>query len=295
MSSTKTCCGSTGENPVDASDPDALRALVQSAYAKVASGASSSCCGGGAVDHRAVARQLGYSDSDLETVPEQANLGLGCGNPVALASLKPGEVVVDLGAGAGIDALVAAAKVGPQGRVIGVDMTPEMLERARENAVRMGVARTVEFREGVIEKLPVVSESADVVISNCVINLSPDKRQAFREAFRVLKPGGRLAVSDIVVTEPLPPELAGFAEAFVACVAGALPAAEYVAAIEAAGFVEIEITRRPAAELVAGLLDDPLVQAALSAFGEERVREVAATVYSYAIEAKKPCVSSPAS
>jgi arsenite methyltransferase len=295
MSSTKSaCCGSTQMPPLDARDPEQVRATVQSAYGKVASGSSSACCGAG-VDRREAARALGYTDADLDAIPEQANLGLGCGNPVALADLKPGEVVVDLGAGAGIDALVAAPRVGPAGRVIGVDMTPEMLERARENAVRMGVARTVEFREGMIEQLPVVNDSADVVISNCVINLSPDKRQAFREAFRVLKPGGRLAVSDIVLTRPLPPELAGFAEAYVACVAGALPADEYVAAIEAAGFVDLRISRRPAAELLAGLLEDPSVQAALAGFGEERLREIAATVYSFAIEAKKPCASSRAS
>jgi arsenite methyltransferase len=294
MSSNKpACCGSTGAPPLDTRDPDQVRAAVQSAYGSVASGCSTSCCGG--ADPREVARALGYAEAELDAIPEQANLGLGCGNPVALASLKPGEVVVDLGAGAGIDALVAAPKVGPTGRVIGVDMTPEMLERARENAVRMGVARTVEFREGVIEKLPVVSDSADVVISNCVINLSPDKRLAFREAFRVLKPGGRLAVSDIVLSEPLPPEFDGFAEAYVACVAGALPADEYIAAIEAAGFVDLRITRRPAAELLAGLLEDPSVQSALAQFGEERMRAVAATVFSFAIEASKPCASSPAS
>ncbi len=289
MTTTKSgcCSGSSSASPIDTHDADKVRAAVQSAYGKLASGAPSPCCAPGA-DTREVARNLGYSEADLGAIPDQANLGLGCGNPVALASLKAGEVVVDLGAGAGIDALVAAPKVGPEGRVIGVDMTPEMLERARANAVKMGVARNVEFREGVIENLPVVSDSADVVISNCVINLSPDKRQAFREAFRVLKPGGRLAVSDIVLTQPLPAELTEMAEAYAACVAGALPADEYISAIEAAGFVDLRISRRPAAELIAGLLEDPTLQAALDRFGEERLREVASSVYSYAIEAKKP-------
>jgi ubiquinone/menaquinone biosynthesis C-methylase UbiE len=267
---------------------------VREAYGKVATRAVSPCCGSGA-NLEKVARDLGYSESDLQAIPAEANLGVGCGNPVALASLKPGDVVLDLGAGAGIDALVAAPKVGPNGRVIGVDMTPEMLERARQNAVKMGVARTVEFREGVIEDLPVVSGSVDVVISNCVVNLSPDKRRVFREAFRVLKPGGKLAVTDVVLSEPLPPELANVAAAYVACVAGALPADVYMAAIEAAGFVELRVSRRPAAELLTGLLEDPSIEQALEAFGEERLRKLAESVYSYAIEAKKPCESSPAS
>ena len=268
-------------------DAHTHRAQVRAAYAQ----AASSCCG--AADPRSTAQHLGYSDADLDGVPGEANLGLGCGNPLALASLKPGEVVIDLGAGAGIDALIAAPKVGPEGRVIGVDMTPEMLERARQNAVKMGVARTVEFREGTIEDLPVVSESADVVISNCVVNLSPDKPRVFREAFRVLKPGGRLAVSDIVLSRPLPPEIAGLVEAQVACIGGALVADDYLAAIEAAGFVDLQISRRPAVELVA--LDDPLVRKALEWIGEARVREIADTIYSYSIEARKPWANSATS
>ena len=216
------------------------------------------------------------------------DLGLGCGNPTAIANLQAGEVVVDLGSGAGFDALLAAEKLGNDGRFIGVDMTPEMLERARTNAVNAGYARTVEFREGLIEALPVASGSADVVISNCVINLSPDKASAFREAFRVLKPGGRLAVSDILLTEPLPPEVAQSVAALIACVAGAETEEVYVGHIRDAGFVGIELQRRPAGELFNLATDDPVISAAIAEFGIERASEVAGTIFSYTILATKP-------
>jgi ubiquinone/menaquinone biosynthesis C-methylase UbiE len=221
-------------------------------------------------------------------VPEEANLGLGCGNPTAIAGLRAGEVVVDLGAGAGLDAFLAAARVGPTGRVIGVDMTPEMLARARENAARAGLARTVEFREGIIEELPVASGSADVVISNCVINLSADKERVFREAFRVLRSGGRLAVSDILLSEPLPEDVRGLAAAYVACVGGAMVAEDYLAAIARAGFVDVRTSRTSAALLYEGFVADPTIAAAIDAIGRERVAGIAATVYSYRIEARKP-------
>ena len=262
---------------------------VREGYARVAT-EKTRCCGpaGGTTTDVDIAKQIGYSDTDLAGPAATGNLGLGCGNPTAIANLKPGEVVVDLGSGAGFDALLAAEKLGSDGRFIGVDMTPEMLARARTNAVNTGYARTVEFREGLIEALPVASGSADVIISNCVINLSPDKAAAFREAFRVLKPGGRLAISDILLTEPLPPEVAQSVAALIACVAGADTEEVYVGHIRDAGFVDIEMQRRPAAEIFDVAMDDPVVSAAIAEFGVERARQVAGTIFSYTIQAKKP-------
>ncbi len=271
-----------------ADTPEAVHDLVREGYAAVAS-RSTSCCGATeAVDTRGISQGIGYSAAALESVPEDANLGLGCGNPTALASLRPGEVVVDLGAGAGLDALIAAQSVGPEGRVIGVDMTPEMLTKARKHAVDMGLHGYVEFREGLIEALPVAAGSADVVISNCVINLSPDKPAAFREAFRVLKPGGRLAISDIVLSAPLPEDVAGLAEAYIACVSGASTEAEYLEELQAAGFVDIGYTRTSASSLFLTENADPMVQAAVALVGAERLEALADTVWSYKITARKP-------
>ena len=263
---------------------------VREGYARVAK-EKTSCCGPtgrGTAAETTAAKQIGYSDADLAGPAATGNLGLGCGNPTAIANLQPGEVVVDLGSGAGFDALLAAEKLGSDGRFIGVDMTPEMLARARTNAVNAGYARTVEFREGLIEALPVASGSADVIISNCVINLSPDKATAFREAFRVLKPGGRLAISDILLTEPLPPEIVHSVAALIACVAGADTEEVYVGYMRDAGFVDIELQRRPAGELFDFATDDPVISAAIAEFGVERAREVAGTIFSYTIQARKP-------
>ena len=263
-------------------------ATVREGYARVAK-KKTSCCG--PTGHGAnieIAKQIGYSDADIAGPAATGNLGLGCGNPTAIANLKPGEVVVDLGSGAGFDALIAAEKLGSDGRFIGVDMTPEMLARARTNAVNAGYAQTVEFREGLIEELPVASGSADVVISNCVINLSPDKLTVFREAFRVLKPGGRLAISDIVLTKPLPREVAQSVAALIGCVAGAETEEVYVGHIRDAGFVDIELQRQPAGEAFDFSTDDPVLSAAIAEFGIERAREVAGNVFNYTIQAKKP-------
>jgi ubiquinone/menaquinone biosynthesis C-methylase UbiE len=280
------CCAPTPKKSVPESAEE-VRSIVREGYGRVAESCGSSCCGA-TTDPRSYAESIGYTSDELDQAPEEANLGLGCGNPTALAELKPGEVVVDLGAGAGFDAFLAAQKVAPEGRVIGVDMTAEMLKKARENAVKAGFAGVVEFREGIIEELPVVSDSVDVVISNCVINLSPDKPKVFREVYRVLKPGGRMAVSDILLTAPLPPEVAELASAYVACVGGAMLADDYFAAIEAAGFVDVQQTRTSAASLFQAGTSDPIAQEVVAKIGAERAAEVAKTIWSYKIQAKKP-------
>jgi len=268
-------------------NPDKVRDLVRERYAEVAT-RQTGCCGGGGQSAGRLAESIGYSDEEIASAPEGANLGLGCGNPTALAALQPGETVLDLGSGAGFDALIAAPRVGPTGRVIGVDMTPEMLERARIHAVEAGYAGTVEFREGTIEALPVAPGTVDVIISNCVINLSPDKATVFQEAFRVLKPGGRLAVSDIVLSEPLPDELKQMAAGYVACLSGALVEDEYIGAMTAAGFEQIRWTRTPASMLFDSSTLDPEALAIAAAVGKETLDRLAATVWSYKLEAVKP-------
>ncbi len=214
------------------------RELVQVAYAKVATGADRCCGSAGDVDLTAL--EIGYTQEDLAAAPEGANLGLGCGNPTAIAELKPGETVIDFGSGAGFDSFLCARRVRPTGRVIGIDMTPEMIERARANAAKIG-AGNVEFRQGFIEDVPVADKRADVVISNCVVNLSPDKPQVIREAFRVLKPGGRLRISDIATKRPLDADVRNDAKAYVSCLAGAITLDEYRTYLGAAGFEQIEL------------------------------------------------------
>lgn len=239
------------------------RDAVQTAYAKVAKGEDRCCGSAGDVD--ATALGIGYTSDDLAAAPEGANLGLGCGNPTALAELRPGEVVIDLGSGAGFDSFLCARRVGPTGRVIGIDMTPEMIDKARTNAGKIG-ATNVEFRQGIIEDVPVADRRADVVISNCVVNLSPDKPQVLREAFRVLKPGGRLRISDIATKRPLPTEVREDVRAHCACLAGTFTLDEYRESLEKAGFVAIEIkvsASRTLEDLLAS--DDPLVRDAAKA------------------------------
>lgn len=221
-----------------------IKKIVREGYAKVAaqrsSCCSSSCCGTGSGAAKDISRSIGYSDHEMSAVPEGANLGLGCGNPVALALLKEGDVVLDLGSGAGFDAFLASARVGETGRVIGVDMTPEMIEKARSNA-RKGNYTNVEFRLGEIERLPVEDHSVDAIISNCVINLSPDKQSVFRETYRVLKPGGRLMVSDLVLVRDLPEAVRESLEAYVGCLAGAAKKEDYLTGLKEAGFKDVEI------------------------------------------------------
>ncbi|MBV8936564.1 MAG: arsenite methyltransferase [Alphaproteobacteria bacterium] len=219
-----------------------VKTMVRNRYAAVAAGRAG-CCGGTATPDEA-SGNMGYSEAELASVPEGANLGLGCGNPQALAVLRPGEIVVDLGSGAGFDCFLAAQAVGSDGRVIGVDMTHEMLRRARDNAARVNAAN-VEFRLGEIEHLPVADNTADVVIANCVINLVPDKAQVYREAFRVLKPGGRIAISDVVNIAPLPAELATDEALLCGCVAGAAASRQIQQWLAAAGFIDSRIILKP--------------------------------------------------
>lgn len=225
-----------------------IKEWVKEAYGQTAAGKSCccgpSCCAGEAKDwaerSREIGRQIGYSPEELAAVPEGANLGLGCGNPVALAELREGETVVDLGSGAGFDCFLAAQRVGPTGRVIGVDMTPEMIAKARSHAEEGGYTN-VEFREGDIESLPLEDDSADTVISNCVLNLIPNKAQAFREIFRVLRPGGRLTVSDIVLLRELPEAVRRHPEAYASCIGGAIAKEEYLRLLRQAGFKNIAV------------------------------------------------------
>jgi len=215
--------------------------FVREAYGKIAQG-QKGCCGGTCgPDAREFAKSIGYSEKDLNVIPADANLALSCGNPTALAGLKKGEIVLDLGAGAGFDCFLAASKVGPKGKVIGVDMTPEMIEKARDNAKKTGVIN-VEFRLGEIENLPLADSSVDVAISNCVINLSADKQRVFQEIYRVLKPGGRLAVSDMALLKKLPDKIEKDMEAYTGCIAGAVLVDEYKTIVKKAGFKNVNLT-----------------------------------------------------
>jgi SAM-dependent methyltransferase len=251
------CCGGTpppsGANGEPAENvekrlpdnPEAIVEKVKEKYGEIASRVSSGCCcpeSGtvASVPSERTAQRIGYAPDDLGAIPDGANLGLGCGAPVPHLDLQTGETMLDLGSGAGVDVFIAARKVGPEGRVIGVDMTPEMIERARDNAKKSGLTN-VEFREGRLEKLPVDDDSVDAVTSNCVINLVPDKSQVFREVSRVLRPGGRMVISDIILDGELPESVRNDMLEYVGCVAGAMQREDYFAAIEAAGFSGVEV------------------------------------------------------
>jgi len=227
------------------------RREVREGYSRIAA-KQSSLCGCSAAEE--TGKKIGYSEEELDEVPEGANMGLGCGNPVALASLKEGETVVDLGSGGGFDCFLAAKKVGKKGKVIGVDMTSEMLDKARQNA-RKDKYDNVEFRLGEIENLPVADKTADVVVSNCVINLTPDKSRVFKEAFRVLKSGGRLMISDIVLLKELPEEIKQRAHP-TSCVQGAIMMGKYIRTIKQAGFRNVKVIEKRAHSLE-DLVDDP--------------------------------------
>lgn len=270
--------------------PEDIRKAVRQSYAQV-SKREGSCCTptsscGCTSPQEGVSKAVGYTEQQLQAVPEGANLGLGCGNPTALASLKEGDVVLDLGAGAGIDCFLAANVVGERGRVIGVDMTAEMVEKARENA-RQGNYHNIEFRLGEIENLPVADNSVDVVISNCVINLSPDKARVFKEAYRALRPGGRLLVSDIVLLKALPDAVRSSVEAYVGCIAGAAMKQDYLASIENAGFQQVEVLSEVSAKAAfSGAVVDE--EAKTTGISSNTLEEVAQTVESVNVRAIKP-------
>ncbi|MBA7639674.1 Arsenite methyltransferase [subsurface metagenome] len=266
---------------------------VRKGYAKIAKRDSSCCapvnsCCGSTDLAQDISKKIGYTEEELKAVPEGANLGLGCGNPVALASLSEGETVLDFGSGAGFDCFLAANQVGEKGRVIGVDMTPEMIEKARENAGQ-GNYENVEFRLGEIENIPAADNSVDVVISNCVINLAPDKGRVFKEAFRVLKPGGRLMVSDIVLLKELPDFIKNSIEAYVGCLSGAIMSDEYIEAVKAAGFHEVRIIDESSFPIEC-MANDPTAKALIEILKipPEEIKEVAGSVISIKVCGVKP-------
>ena len=269
-----------------------VKKVVREGYAQVAKSGSSCCapqnpCCGATNVAADISKKIGYTDEDIQSVPEGANLGLGCGNPVALASLKEGEVILDLGSGAGFDCFLAANSVGKTGKVIGIDMTPEMVEKARENAHKGGY-ENVEFRLGEIENLPVADNHVDAIISNCVINLSPDKDRVFQEAFRVLKPGGRLMVSDMVLVSELPDSIKSSVAAYVGCLAGAIMQDEYVEAIKAAGFKQVRIIDETS--LATDYTpEDPIVQALVNDSGISRadLKKLGSSIRSIKVHAVK--------
>ena len=262
-----------------------IKQLVKEGYGKVAT-KNHSCCDLGSVHTQKIdfaekiSKKIGYTDEDIGSVPEESNLGLGCGNPIALASLKEGDIVLDLGSGAGFDCFLASNKVGSTGKVIGVDMTPEMIEKARGNA-KKGNYENVEFRLGEIENLPVEDNSVDVIISNCVVNLSPDKRMVFKESFRVLKPGGSLMVSDIVLLKDLPDFIMNSEHAYINCIAGAVKKDEYIGAIKEAGFSEVTIVDETSLPFES-MGNDPAAKAIIEDLNipVEKLQEVANSVVS---------------
>ncbi|MGB7745693.1 MAG: arsenite methyltransferase [Verrucomicrobiia bacterium] len=254
--------------PMTEDKNEAVRRMVREGYAKIAQDTSAgcgspgvSCCGSAPQDAAKLARELGYSVEELKSLPDGANMGLSCGNPAALAALRPGEVVLDLGSGGGFDVFIAGRKVGAIGRAIGVDMTPEMLAKARRNTASYRKETdldNVEFRLGEIEHLPVADNSVDVIISNCVINLSPAKPQVWREMARALKPGGRVAVSDMALLKPLPPEVLKMVEALVGCVAGAALVSDTERMAREAGLTDIVLKSKPGYVEAMANFEDPL-------------------------------------
>ncbi len=270
-----------------------IKKIVRENYANIAISNSCccsqtvSCCGQTDIKDE-ISLNIGYNQEDINKVPQGSNLGLGCGNPVALASLKKGEIVLDLGSGAGFDCFLASDKVGSEGIVIGVDMTPEMVEKARKNSQEGGY-KNVEFRLGEIENLPVEDSSIDVIISNCVINLSPKKERVFREALRVLKPGGRIMVSDIVLKKKLPDFIKNNMKAYVSCISGAVIKDDYLKAIKKAGFTDIKVideakfpVKYIASDNTSAILKDDLN------LSEDQIKDLKDSILSIKVYALKP-------
>jgi arsenite methyltransferase len=270
-----------------------IKRAVREGYARIAKQATShyasrSCCGCADVPEE-ISKRLGYTEEEIMAAPPESNLGLGCGNPVALASLNEGEIVLDMGAGAGFDCFLASTRVGETGKVIGVDMTSEMVEKARANA-RKGGYTNIDFRQGDLENMPVADNYVDVVISNCVINLVPNKNRAFKEAFRVLKPGGRLAVSDVVLLKELPEFVKKSTEAYIGCLAGAIMKDDYLDVIQSVGFKDINVAEEatfPIESLVCCDSSEQVI-ANVPKISKQQLREVADSVLSIKISAVKP-------
>ncbi|WP_305064357.1 arsenite methyltransferase [Methanococcoides sp.] len=277
-------------------DPNEIKKMVKQGYSEVARTESSCCstkspcCSLSGVAEK-ISKNIGYSEKELDEIPEGANLGLGCGNPTALASLKLGETVLDLGSGAGFDCFLAASRVGKEGKVIGVDMTPEMIEKARENASNGGYTN-VEFKLGDIEEIPIADASIDVVISNCVINLVPSKDKVFREIFRILKNGGRFIISDMVLLENIPDKIKESAGAYIGCISGAILKKDYLDTIKDSGFEDIEIieeTNYPF-ELIIAMVSSDEMAAILKDLdiSMEEAKEIAESVISIEVSGIKP-------
>ena len=269
-----------------------IKRAVKEGYARIAKQATSyysSQEGSGYFDNlQEICRRIGYSEEEISAAPPESNLGLGCGNPVALAAIKEGETVLDMGSGAGFDCFLASTQVGPSGKVIGVDITSEMVDKARANA-RKGGYENIDFRQGDLENMPVADSFVDVVISNCVINLVPNKRLVFKEAFRVLKPGGRLAISDVVLTRELPDFVKNSTRAYIGCLAGAIMKEEYLQIISNVGFSGISVAAESSFP-VQSLLCESGGTAAIEMpqFSPEQQKEIADSVLSIKVDARKP-------
>lgn len=264
-------------------DKERIQKIVRDSYGEIAKGERccecATCC---EQDAESFAKSIGYSDEELKVIPDGANMALSCGNPIALANLKEGETVLDLGSGAGFDCFLAASKVGKNGRVIGVDMTPEMIEKAREIAKKNDI-RNVEFRLGEIENLPVADSSVDVVISNCVINLSANKPRVFQEIRRVLKPGGRIIISDIALKKELPKRIRESISAYVGCIGGAILVDEYKDMVSTSGLKDVKITMKDSSSCFTPNTEDPIGKTILE--GNETAEGLVASIY---IEGYKP-------